>query len=374
MFKLFISESSLEDFILNEQDKNVAQQDNWYKILQKQKNIYVLFDKNIDYSNLSVEEAQINPLFLLLQSGKEFIDSTSYLKDIENHSKNVLDNPCGAFLLDIDKTKADDIQKKYGVICQSTNSLNGSFWKSDIYNAHISISPNDKSHSWEEFLKGINSIPSNSLLIIDRYLFSYENDYKTTLEDGINNLFSILNSLLPDSFSKSEDYHVMLIFDGKELIEIKNSKFLFGDNSVHNIDECFAKLAKLISSKKKDLKRDYNILFELVSLTSDNFGYSDTHNRRILTNYCIIRADHLLKAFKNNLGTCEQNIDCDTLFSTGIDKNTKSDAPEKAHSSLLTALRSVFDYAKGDAAPNYKYALNKNGEKSIKDLVNRLFL
>lgn len=373
MFKLFISESSLENFILDEQDKDVAQQDNWYKILQKQKVIYVLSDKNIDYSNLSTEQAQINPLFLLLQSGKDFVDTTHYLNDIDNNPQRVLENPCGAFLLDIDKTKADDIQKKYGVICQSTGSIDGSFWKSNVYNAHISISKDEKDHSWNEFLKGINILPSNSLLVIDRYLFSYENDSKTSLEDGIDNLFDILKAILPDTFSKSEDYHILLIFDGKELNEPKNSKCLFGDESIHSNDECFEKLAKTLMSKKKELNRNYNILFEIVSLTSDNYGYADTHNRRILTNYCIIRADHLLKAFKDNKGTCAQNIDSDTLFSTGIDKG-KSDMPEKAHTDLLTSLKKALDYARGEAAPNYKYALNKNVGKSIKDLINRLFL
>ena len=373
MFKLFISESSLENFILDEQDKNVAPQDNWYKILQKQKSIYILFDKNIEYSELSIDDAQTNPLFLLQQSGKEFVDTTNYLKDIYNHPQRVLENPCGAFILDIDKEKADDIQKKYGVICQSAKSIDGSFWKSIVYNAHISISKNDKDHSWSEFLKGVNNLPSNSLLIIDRYLFSYENDYKTTLEDGVCNLFEVLKSLLPDTFSMSEDYHILLIFDGKELKETKNSKYLFGDEVNHSSDECFEKLAKILTSKKKELNRNYNIIFELVSLTSDNYGYSETHNRRILTNYCIIRADHLLKAFKDNKGTCGQNIDSDTLFSIGID-NEKSDMPEKAHTDLLNSLKDTFDYARGDAAPNYKYALNKNAGKSIKDLVNRFFL
>lgn len=371
MFKIFISASSLENFILNEQNKNDDDKDNWYKIIQKQKNIYILDDKNISNSNLSVEEAQKNPLFLLSLGNKNLEDRTDYITDIYNNSQLVLENPCGAFLLDVDKSKADEIQKKYGVICQSTSSLNGSFWKSDIYNAHISVYPNDKSHSWEDFLRGVNKLPSNSLLIIDRYLFTYENDYKTTLEDGVDNLFSILNAILPNDFS--DNYHVLLIFDGEELSETKNTQILFRDNSIHSKEDSFKKLSKLLDSRKKLLKKNYNVIFELVSLSSKNYGYSETHNRRILTNYCIVRVEHLLKAFKNKSGTCEQFIDCDTLFSVGIEKNTKSDAPQKAHSNLLMSLKDAFILAKGNADVNYLYAFNKNSDLSIKNLVNRLF-
>jgi len=374
MFKIFIAESSLENLLLEESSKKADEQNYWYKILEKQKNVYVLFNKGVDYDSLSPEEAQLNPLFLFQQGGKTLVNKSDFIETVTLCPERVLDEPCGAYLLDIAPEKAKDIQNKYGVICQSVDSLDGNFWTSDIYNAHPVINEHDSEHNWEQILRGLDNMPSNSLLVIDRNLFNREDKYKTTIQDGIDNLFSILKSVLPKSFSRFKEYHILVIFDGSELDHIKNTRILFeGDQSSHTFDDAFGKLAKIINSRKKELAFSDNVIIELLSLTKDNIGYEYTHNRRILSNYYVIRVDHLLKAFKNNRGSCPQNIDCETLFATGVEKLSKSDTPEKAHAISLNNLKEALDQARGDAAPNYHYAMNKNTGKSIKELQNRLF-
>ena len=374
MFKIFISESSLENLLLEESSKKTDEQNYWYKILERQKNIYVLFNKGIDYDSLSIEEAQLNPLFIFQQGGKTLVNESDYIEAVTLNPERTLDEPCGAFLLDIAPEKAKEIQNKYGVICQSVDSLDGNFWTSDIYNAHPVISENDSEHSWEQILQGLDNMPSNAILIIDRNLFNREDKYKTTIQDGIDNLFSILKSVLPKSFSPFKDFHVLVIFDGSELEHAKNTRILFeGDQNPHSFEETFKELAKTINRRKKDLSTSYTLTIELLSITKDNIGYEYTHNRRVLSNYFMIRVDHLLKAFKNNLGSCPQRIDCETLFATGLERLSKSDTPEKEHANLLKDLKKALDDARGAAAPNYHYAINKNTGKSVKELQNRLF-
>jgi len=374
MFKIFISETSLENLLLEESSKKPDEQNYWYKILEKQKNVYVLLNRGVDYESLSIEEAQLDPLFMFQQGGKRLVDKSDFIEAVTLNPEIVLNEPCGAYLLDIDSQKARDIQNKYGVICQSADSLDGAFWTSDIYNAHPVINEKDSEHSWEQILRGLDNMPSNSLLVIDRNLFNREDKFKTTIQDGIDNLFSILRSVLPKSFSPFKDFHILVIFDGSELNHIKNTRLLFGDNNTsHSVEETFKELAKIINRKKRELSTSYPVVIELLSLTKDNIGYEYTHNRRVLSNYFVIRVDHLLKAFKNNEGSCPQNIDCETLFATGVERLSKSDTPEKAHAILLDNLKKALDQARGDAAPNYRYALNKNTEKTVKELQNRLF-
>lgn len=374
MFKIFISETSLENLLLEESSKKPDEQNYWYKILEKQKNVYVLLNRGVDYESLSIEEAQLDPLFMFQQGGKRLVNKSEFIEAVTLNPERTLDEPCGAYLLDIDSNKANEIQNKFGVICQSVDSLDGKFWTSEKYNAHPIISENDTEHSWEQILRGMDNMPSNSLLVIDRNLFNKEDIFKTTIQDGIENLFSILKSVLPKSFSPFKEYHVLVIFDGATLNHIKNTKVLFGDDgTAHTIEETFKELAKIINKKKKELAVNYPLTIELLSITSDNIGYEYTHNRRVLSNYFMVRAEHLLKAFKGGKGSCPQNIDCETLFATGVDRLSKSDSPEKAHANLLKAIKEALDQARGDAAPNYRYALNKNTEKSVKELQNRLF-
>ena len=80
-----------------------------------------------------------------------------------------------------------------------------------------------KFKGWDRILDSIEQLPSNGLVLIDRYLFSSRNKEKG---DGLMNVHHILSELLPQAF-EGGDYHITIVFN----IEVKHSSF-------HNIAIC----------------------------------------------------------------------------------------------------------------------------------------
>ena len=98
-------------------------------------------------------------------------------------------------------------------------------------------------NGWDTVLKSLKGMPSNALLLTDRYLFS------ATVPkhgNGIDNIQSILNVLLPKKFLG--EYHVTIVFDN----DSKNDNYKFND------------IVYLLDNVKKALHRDYPINMEIV--------------------------------------------------------------------------------------------------------------
>ncbi|MCR4964896.1 MAG: hypothetical protein K6A41_04495 [Bacteroidales bacterium] len=357
MFRIYISAASLERICLEEMPKEEKERNVWFTLLSKQTVLFL--DKNI-YEEL---EDYNDPLFTFSESYD--INLTVSKKDFNNiindDTEFLLSEPQGVFLLDIDKQQAQAIQEKYGILCQSTDNLR----ECDISGEEhkIALFKDNYEYSWKDLFNNGLKVPSNSLIIVDRYIFGWEGKYKSGYTDGIENIKQILRCILPKSLSC--DYHVLVLFDENASTD-RNYK---RENVVRQLDE-FIKL---------ELRKPYNIIIELFSVSGSCFNYDATHDRRIISNYFIITVDHLIKAFKNDgCPICNQDLRIEYVYSHGLYDN--SSPAVKRINDLLTKfqemhIRGKCEYDQGtDNAKNYVALCGSNTFSTIHDLRNRLLV
>lgn len=374
MFHIYIDKDSLAKIYVNEKDKEDLCQDAWYRIFKKQSFIYVNSASNIksDYSvEISNMESQedcdmqlLRELYKLqqladFQQGSNVDLKKSQLVDmdqIESNPSIVHNDPCAIYLLNIDKEKAEKIQRDFGVICQSVDSLDSSF----LTKGFIDVSPHngDKDYGWAKVLSILKKYPSNSVIINDRNLFANETLDSASGEPGnkfgIDNLFEILDAIIPKKFCG--EYHVFVCFDESSL----NPNVSIG----YICDQ-------ITTSIKQRLHRKSNIIFEILSLHGNSSPFYDiTHNRRILTNYFIITAEHMLKAFDASKSLTSQHITGYKLFNHGLyDGN---DAPEKLHRDMINDFKNMCNYFKEHPSSKfYTYYINNNNQP-FSSVKNRL--
>lgn len=319
----------------------------WYKIIMRVKKV-VLSEE---------EDWRDNPLLLKMhQSGVDFLTvEQSVINDIiTNHPEYVLDDPCSAYLLDIDAEKAKTIQSKYGVICQSqvdcSNVLVKKGWRLDT-------SDENKEQTWLSFFSG-HECPLNTIIIVDRYFFSSEEN--ESIEDSFHNLRQIMDALLPIK-SPSEVLQVCIVFDFSKLK--KKDKRENGD------EYTFKSLAEKVNKIKRNL-RDYSFIIEMISVDSNCKDYSETHDRRILTNFSVTSATHKLKAFSQNQESlCSQEITFRRLFEEGIEIGDKSTMPSFTQKKTVEQIKKIIENKNNrtliDYACNGQVA--KRGEFEIKN-------
>jgi len=296
MFRVFISASSLEKLCLEEMPKKIGDQSDWFLLLTKQNTIYI--DKDI-YSDLE----QGNALFTFSESYEVQFEKSDVDFNLEviSNPASVLGEPQGAYLLDIDKGSAETLSRAFGVVCQSTEDL------ADCALAEqectFTLFKGEKNHSWEELFNSGAKLPSNALIIIDRYIFGYEGATHSGYQDGVDNIKMIMKNVLPDQLCC--DYHVMVLF----------SDSCSTDNN-YSIDKVAEELDDF---KNNELKKPYNIEIELFSVYHKDPVFSDTHNRRILSNYFMVKAEHLFKVFRQD-GTSitTQDLELIRLYSKGL--------------------------------------------------------
>ena len=166
---------------------------------------------------------------------------------------------------------------------------------------------------------------------------------------------------MPLTLAKGVNFHVLLIYDPTK---VENS-------SVNNFKHLSTELNSIKNRIRKE--KDFFIDFEVLAITKDDYSYDDTHNRRIISNYFIVSAEHMLKAFSSEgNGLCNQVINCNTLFSRGLDTKSKSDMPNDTHISILENLSSMVDFAQNKSKVALPYSLNGNSNLSISNIKNRI--
>ena len=347
MFTIYIPEDTLKKICIEEMGKEPSDQSIWFKIFCKQSEI------SVSSFNESDEWDEDDPLFIFSQSyDVEIPYDTEYIQSIYHDHKQVLKNPCGAYILDISEEDALRIQQQYGVICLSTKSLGDPI----ICSPPISKAPaeGETGIGWKKVINEYSSFPSNSILIVDRYLVA--ND---TCVDGIkdktlgqNNIFDILNILLPKSFSA--EYHISIVIEEDQR---KNGL-------------SFKKLATNLNHLKALLNRNYPIKIDLIAINGAA-GHDITHDRRVISNYFFISATHKLNAFDGEKSLCDQEITVRALYSDGL--TNKSDIPEKRHKRWTEQFKEYYAYlkAKGTHA-DCSISVNGNCHVDSTKLGNRL--
>lgn len=372
MFKIFISANALADTILRESGrKNISNQSKWYKILLKQSKICTIgYDESdmnpISDSNVIRIFAINNPTICLFQDDE-------YISQIPHHPEVVTDNPSALFYLDIPPKIAREIQNKYGVMCQSTHrKFNTKPLTTETNLCDFKkYSKLDAVKEWSRIFSICSNIPSNSLCIIDRNLFSYdwywkqENIDKKELLDGIKNVLCILENALP--IKLSTDYHVTIICDQPSQDKL-------------TIAEKLEKLSGYLFEVVKCLKRSYNIILEIIAFKKGSKFYNEvTHNRQIVSNYYHIEALNGLNLInfnpKGSFAQYAQPVKTYMLYSTGLNSNN-SDCPIRTNERLISDYQEFIKYWRKNIATiddSYWYVSN-DSRKNFSNFVNKLFV
>lgn len=337
MLSLYTTERILSQIYLSADDTETSI---WYSFITKDNlfsSLNVWFDENTDF-----ETNEYNPTYQLAHSNaipcnklndRQGNDDSLCLSDVIRNLEIGRD-PYAIFLLDISSNEAKDISTKYGVIChsfQESPKTNPLF----IESRDISVVKDEPRKGWHEILSPDFVNPSNSLIIIDRYLFAKRG--KTGGEkEGLKNLYNIIDNILPHTLSEKISYHILVVFDS-----LKN-----------NSRTDFKNISEKINDFKNKLGRKYQIIIETISISDPNSVrsvlseselYYKTHNRRIISNYFIIRAEHSLTAFDESKGLCTQVISFDWAVSKGILRSKNSDIPAK---SIFNTLNDIKDAIK----------------------------
>lgn len=340
MFKIFIEATILKKIADSETGNTKQARSMLFRLLSQQKVVYVS----------STDKAWIQTLKARVEINAD--DSlAAYIEGLATHPETVLQNPSSLFILNISITEAERIQKSYGVLCISGDAVNISPLI-DINDIHVSNEQERLGRGWDSVLDSVERLPSNALLLTDRYLFAFRHP---NAGDGLANIKDILNQLLPRQFSGG-DYHITVIFDN------------MAKHSTYTFDEISTKLNHI----KTQLGRDYPIMMEVLGITPDCSIYNKLHNRLIISNYYLVEAGHKLAAFNHDKGTARQTLLPLALF-TESSLNGTSTPPLKVIEQTTSTLR---DFSKSlpklTDHTTYFYAVNGQRMEKCISMRNRL--
>lgn len=258
---------------------------------------------------------------------------------------------------------------------------------------------NDWCFSWGSFFKEGDIQMSNSIIIMDRYLFKAgvienRNTKKNQLDkqylNGCKNVSEILNMIIPESFTG--EYHVLFVFDDEQLaVKIPNVSI--------SLKDALLEICQEITKRLKDKKCSINLEFLCIhngkqytpGIDDDDFVainrclknlYNLTHDRRILSNYFMVNATHGWNAvdYSNNKQRSKetQTFYYDALFS-GIDNPDQAEISNSIPLDYIQSFVNNFVEKLTDAKEGsyccYRYSVNAGLEQiSINDLQNRVLL
>ncbi len=347
MFKVFANKDLLEGVLLDKSPKN------WYNILMSGNVDEVCVPEVIEDEDIG--KMGTNDFIGTLQTlGTTVKTDAEYINDIPNNSRRVLENPNAVFLLNIEKEAADKIQNGYGVICQSINKIDD-----DILTRayEYDLSDGQEGIDWAVYFdKSNHTLPSNSLIICDRYIFSSDKKNgaitKDTMELGLSNIRGILNSILPRRHN--DEYNVLIVFD--------SSTFNLGEEQETEFFKLIASNLKDYADGNKKVRR-FKIRFDLISIDHNCINYKMLHNRRIISNYFVVRAEYKLRAFKDNVSTVSQTIFYDALFSKIVPM--KPSGPDSPIKSQLQTIHFIRELIQNGCCRKYASIVDKQEEIGV---------
>lgn len=292
-----------------------------------------------------------SPLHRLLKQQPSRLLSSADTDYLKQHPEEVLKSPSSLYILDVLPAEALSIRRSFGVMCLSGDNPDITPLI-DVNDIHISNEHEKLGRGWDSVLDSVEKLPSNALLLTDRYLFAFRHP---NAGDGLANIHDILNELLPQQF-EGGDYHVTIVFDDRS----KHSSYTF--------DEIATKLNRI----KTQLGRNYPIMMEVLGITPDCSIYNKLHNRLIVSNYYLVEAGHKLAAFNKDQGTARQMLIPMTLFTEASLSGT-STPPLKAIEQTVSTLRE-FSKSLSQLSDHsvYLYAVNGKRMEKCMGIRNRL--
>ncbi|MBE6271454.1 MAG: hypothetical protein E7101_10965 [Prevotella ruminicola] len=135
----------------------------------------------------------------------------------------------------------------------------------------------------------------------------------------------------------------------------------------------FQLIAKQLNDIKEEFKRPYPITMEVLGITDKNDTYYNLHNRRVVSNYFVVKMDYSLAAFNKDVATADQTITPQVLF-TEDSLNRHSSAPLKSMEQIVSTLR---EFSNSLSSPrtnhdSYYYAVNGQWMEKCIAIRNRL--
>ncbi len=325
MTSIFTTKNNLETICLDKQKQA------WLNMIIKLQEVYIndTIDENADPDN--------DVLLNLDQMGYINTKEANYINSISSNPGSVLQHPNGIFLLDISSNEANDIQRNFGVLCQSITNMD--YTPLTQINKPTELTFGVHNLSWNGIISRYKKLPSNSALIVDAHMFENDrfdeknNCFDSNHQDGLNNIDELLQAILPNTFNDAYHIGILLTDMDKAKLHLRSRSNLTND-----------RIAKAIHKLKRGLNRNYVIDIEVIFFDADDKnGYTLIHNRKIISNYFIITADYKLAALKKGRSLCDQSIVVWSLFEN-IDNDIDSDKKEKR---IRIDLKKLQVYLKG---------------------------
>lgn len=337
MFRIY-SDKDIFDNIISSPDYP-----NWNKIINNHSTIC------LDINQVDLDTEIANPdtlLFLFLQANARNIDVIpleDYFKKIYANPETVIENPRAAYFLNLTEAEAKKLQEDTGVIINCDDVIDDNLIINGTYHEWVAdeIIPNN----WKYILAPFDNFPSNSMIINDRNLFT---GIERTLNIGINNLLRFLDNILPNNLKT--DYHILIQSE-------QNS-------NPTNKPKC-DNIATTLNNEIRNL-RPYNFIIEFVFFNRGTMFFSSTHNRKIISNYKIGKAEYSFAAFKIKDSDTSKNDDSFNMitFFDKINSLESCTANLKAHENATLRYKEIVDNCiskinQGGSNDNvYRYYLN----------------
>lgn len=338
----------------------------WQKILKLRNNVRIPTANPLTLDNY-VHDQPDSVWEIIDRDGIIVHDHDSYLNRIQENPSSVLDNPGDIYFVDRN-TKKKYLGENAGVLVSAQKSASAI----PLKKSWSRVLRKGESFSWDAFFRSdvINKIiPSNSLILVDRYMFS-------KFDDGVQNLMDILDSILPATMNG--DYHVLVITDEDEVLD---------DKTQDSPSAAAYEMQCVVPS----LDRPYRIILEVLMVktlgklpvgyrkTAQDIAlmnfYAETHDRHIISNYFIVSADHALCAVKEAkdghlVASFKQTLRFESLYA-GLDNKEQdlNSLPAKSSDDFINAVKRFTN----SVNPKCSYYINaKAGD--VSKIRNRLLL
>ncbi len=335
MFTVYADKDIFEEIILYNDTRPA-----WYSILCNHSEVCL----NMKDEELLNEQVPGTIIFEFIKAngGRTPIALKDFFDTITEEPETIIQKPRSVFLLNISEEEADILQKKYGVIVQCKETLDGSVLKGTYFKelpegTKLEL---ENKNGWQ-YLINFSIPPSNAMIISDDWLFKNE---ENSMIVGEQNLVDLIDSLLPAELGAV--YQILIVSRDQ-------------DRSAKKCNQ----LAGNLMSKIKML-RTYLINVEIV--------FAETlHKRKLFLNYMSITCDKGFAMFAlSDMKTIRSHNDFryEKIFERNgsINGDTVYESDTILLEMILKNCNSIGEYIRNKCAdPNKRIYGDCNPDKSI---------
>lgn len=201
---------------------------------------------------------------------------------------------CATYMLDKEPYECAHIEKEYGVVALSADSLpqKDYLFRGDGFSL-------DKNHKYSQrymTFKEKLQLPCNSLIIIDPYLlFKVDENNLVTFPGISNNLESLLNAILPQALKVT--FHITIISSLNQ--------------GTKDVKRAYEKIKKCFKRIRKNLKIEFGFFYIEKGFKRDIESF---HSRHILANSFMVNSEDGLDLFNNEGKTTKNNPTISIVF------------------------------------------------------------